>query len=300
MLNDRQVRKTFELLEISLERMNESSPIYIPCPYQEKHTKPTRARDCQLYFNDGPNIFCFHESCREALRELCDFVRFEVTGSCRGEYEFHVYFGPEPNNELAEQIKQMRETLIKKFRGKLSPAPVKISSIKLLSQLFKPKDVLWIGQEFQSGSKYAHHFRMLEEWVRKPPPPNWDFTTGATFWPGSCDRNNESVAQRRYLILESDRKDNAGNPVSQEEQWAMIAWACTELHLKLKAILFSGNKSYHAWVLWPGEDWFREHRPVLEAMGFDPKTISKSQPVRLGGAIHLRTRKRQEVLWLRK
>jgi len=81
MLNDRQVRKTFELLEIPLKRMNESSPIYIPCPYQEKHTKPTRARDCQLYFNDGPNIFCFHESCREALRELCDFVRFEVTGS---------------------------------------------------------------------------------------------------------------------------------------------------------------------------------------------------------------------------
>ena len=300
MLNDRQVRKTFELLEIPLKRMNESSPIYIPCPYQEKHTKPTRARDCQLYFNDGPNIFCFHESCREALRELCDFVRFEVTGSCRGEYEFRVYFGPRPNNELAEQIKQTRETLIQKFRGKLSPAPVKISSIELLSWLFKPKDVLWIGQEFQSGSKYAHHFRMLEEWVKKPPPPNWDFTTGATFWPGNCDRNNESVAQRRYLILESDRKDNAGNPVSQEEQWAMIAWAQAELHLKLKHILFSGNKSYHAWALWPGEDWFREHKPALEAMGFDTKTMSKSQPVRLGGAIHLRTRKRQEVLWLRK
>jgi hypothetical protein len=300
MLNDRQVRKTFELLEIPFERMQESSPIFIPCPYQEKHTKPTRERDCQLYFNDGPNVFCFHESCKEALRELCDFVRFEVTGSVRGEYDFRVYLGPKPNNGLAEHIRQTRETLIQKFRGKLSPAPVKISSIELLSLCFRPKDVLWVGQEFHSGPKYAHHFRTLEKWENKPPPPNWNFTTGATFWPGSRDRNNESVAQRRYLILESDRKDNLGNPVSQEEQWAMIAWACAELHLKLKHILFSGNKSYHAWVLCPGEDWFREYKPALEAMGFDPKTMGKSQPVRLGGAIHLKTRKRQEVLWLQK
>jgi hypothetical protein len=293
MLNESQVRKTFELLEIPLGRMNESSPIYIPCPYQEKHTKPTKSRDCQLYFTDGPNLFCFHESCKEALRELCDFIRFEVTGSARGDCPSQVYFGPRPDNELAAQIKETREELIQKFLGKLSPEPVKISSIELLSLRFKPKDVLWIGQEFHSGPKYADHFRTLEEWIKRPPPPNWDFTTGATFWPGSCNRNSESVAQRRYLILESDHG-------SQEEQLAMIAWARAEFRLKLKLILFSGRKSYHAWFLWPGESWLREYKPALEAMGFDPKTMGKSQPVRLGGAIHLETRKRQEVLWLRK
>jgi hypothetical protein len=293
MLNNSQVRKTFELLEIPLERMNESSPICVTCPFQEKHTKPTRPRDCQLHFNDGPNLFCFHESCREDLKELCDFVRFEVTGSARGEYDFRVYLGPRSNNELAEQIKQTRNVSIEKFRGKLSPEPVKISSVELLSRLFKPQDTLWIGQEYHSGPKYAHHFRTLEEWAKNPPPPNWDFTTAATFWPGSCDRKSESVAQRRYLVLESDR-------VSQEEQWAMIAWAQRQLHLKLKAILFSGNKSYHAWFCWPGESWLREYQPALEAMGFDPMTMRKSQPVRLGGAIHLRTSKRQEILWLQK
>jgi hypothetical protein len=300
MLSEEQIRETFELLEIPLERIKESSPIYIPCPFQEKHTKPTRSRDCQLYFQDGPNLFCFHESCKEDLRELCDFIRFKVTGSVRGDYPFQAYFGPRPDNELAAQVREAREELIEKFRGALTPAPVKISSIELLCTLFKPNDVLWIGQEHHSGPGCEDHFRSLAEWTKKPPPPNWDFTTGATFWPGSCHRGNESVAQRRYLVLESDRRDAAGQPVSREEQLAMIAWACAELGLKLILILFSGNKSYHAWVLWPGEDWFREHLPTLKAMGFDDSTMRKSQPVRLGGAIHLRTKKRQEVLWLQK
>ena len=300
MLSEIQIRKTFEMLEIPLERMNESSPIYIPCPYQEKHTKPTRTRDCQLYFNDGPNIFCFHESCKEDLRELCDFVRFEVTGSSRGENDFRIYLASNPDVQLAEDVRQTRNALLRKFWGRLSPAPVKISSIELLSLRFRPKDVLWIGQEFQSGPKYTNHFRTLEEWTRKPPPPNWNFTVASTFRPGSCNRNSESVAQRRYLVLESDRKDDAGNPASQEEQWAMFAWAQADLGLKLKHILFSGNMSFHAWAIWPGEDWLDKHEPALVAMGFDKSTMRKAQPVRLGGAIHLDTKKRQEVLWLRK
>jgi len=260
MLSEPQVRKTFELLEIPLERMNESSPICIPCPFESKHNKPTKARDCQLYFADGPNLFCFHESCKEDLRELGDFVRFEVTGSARGDYPFQVFLGPKPDNTLAAQIRESREELLQKFRRKLSPAPVKISSVELLSLRFKPSDVLWIGQKFHSGS---------------------------------CDRNSESVAQRRYLVLESDR-------AGWEEQWAMLAWARAELRLKLKHVIFSGNKSAHGWFLWPGESWLREYQPALEAMGFDPNTMRKAQPVRLGGAIHLETHKWQEVLWLRK
>jgi hypothetical protein len=293
MLSEPQIRKTFELLKVPLERMNESSPICIPCPYQEKHNKPTKARDCQLYFTDGPNLFCFHESCKEDLRELSDFVRFEVTGSARGDYPFQVFLGPKPDNALADQVRESREELLQKFQGKLLPAPVKLSSVELLSLRFKPTDVLWIGQEFQSGPKYADHFRTLAEWIKRPPPPNWDFTTGTTFWPGSCNRNSESVAQRRYLVLESDH-------ASWEEQWALLAWARAEFRLKLKHIVFSGNKSAHGWFLWPGESWLREYQPALETMGFDLKTMGKSQPVRLGGAIHLRTHQRQEVLWLRK
>ena len=299
MLNETQIRKTFELLEIPLERMNEPSPIYIACPYQEKHTKPTRGRDCQLFFNDGPNLFCFHESCKEDLRELCNIVRFEVTGSARGDCAFQVFLGPSPDNELAAQIRETREELIEKFRGKLSPAPVNVPSVELLSRCFRPNDVLWIGQEHHSGESCANHFRTVKEWLKRPPPPNWDFTTGATFWPGSCNRKSEAVAQRRYLVLESDRLDGAGRPV-WDEQWAMIAWARAELGLKLRAVVFSGNKSLHAWFAWPGESWLREHKPALEAMGFDGKTMGKSQPVRLGGAIHLKTRKPQQILWLQK
>jgi hypothetical protein len=294
MLSDKQIQQTFEILEIPPERISEGSPICIPCPFEHRHTKQTRPSDCQLYFNDGPNLFCFHESCKDELEEFCRLLRFEVTGSCRGDFD-PSFFGPRPDERFAREVKESRSKLIHKYTGILTPAPVKISSIELLIRLFELDDVLWIGQEYHSGNeKFKAHFQPLSDWIKKPPPPNWDFTCGATFWPGSFSRCNEAVAQRRYLPLESDLH------IPREEQWAMFAWAIHVLSLTLIQITWSGNKSDHAWVKWPGESWFRQYQPALEAMGFDVSTMRKSQPIRLGGATNVKTGNLQEILWLQK
>jgi hypothetical protein len=299
MLSEEQIKRTFELLKIPLERMNEESPIELPCPFEHRHTKKTRETDCILYFHDGPNLACYHESCSEELREFSQMLRFFVTGTTRGDCDSASLLAPRcpPNRALAEEVSIDRPSLLHKFAGKLrSPTPTGMSSIGFLQRRFYPSDILWIGNEFQSGDKFKDHFRTLEEWEKKPPLPQWDFTVAATFWPGSEHRDNRSVAQRRYLILEGDTFGGADIPV--EEQFAMIAWARETFDLSLRALLYSGRISYHAWFDWPGETWLQAHKLALEEMGFDGKTMRKSQPVRLGGAIRTlkdKTHKRQEI-----
>ena len=102
MLSEDQIRKTFELLKLPLSRMEESSPIHLPCPFEHRHTKTTRESDCQLYFDDGPNLYCFHESCREELYAFSRMLRFFVTGSTRGDCD-DLVLRCESNRKLAEE-----------------------------------------------------------------------------------------------------------------------------------------------------------------------------------------------------
>ena len=283
MLSEDQIRKTFELLKLPLSRMEESSPIHLPCPFEHRHTKPTRESDCQLYFEDGPNLYCFHESCREELYDFSRMLRFFVTGSTRGDCD-DLVLRCESNRKLAEEVERQRPELLEQYRGKLVLGePLQMSSMELLTRRFGPSDVLWIGNKFQSGENFKDHFRTLEEWSKRPPPADWDHTVAATFWPGSAHRANNAVAQRRYLVLEGDSFND--EPLSDADQLAMIAWAIETFNLTLQSLLHSGRISYHAWLDWPGSPWLETNQMALAAMGFDAKTMRKAQPVRLGGAV---------------
>jgi hypothetical protein len=296
MLSEDQIRKTFELLKVPLERMSEDSPIEIPCPFEHRHTKKTRDTDCVLYFHDGPNLACYHESCAEELREYSQMLRFFVTGTTRGDHDATA-LRCAPNKALAEEVSIQRPEYLKQFRGALRLAsPLKMRSIEFLQKRFDLQDTLWIGNEFHSGPKYREHFRTLEEWITQPPLPQWGLTVAATFWPGSEHRDNHSVARRRYLVLEGDTFQGA--PIPDSEQLAMIAWATDTFGLSLRALKHSGRVSYHAWFDWPGESWLEVHKLALVKMGFDEKTMRKSQALRLGGAIRMLkdgSHRRQEI-----
>jgi hypothetical protein len=296
MLSEQQVRKTFELLKLPPERMNEESPIEIPCPFEHRHTKKTRDTDCILYFHDGPNLACYHESCSDDLREFSQMLRFFVTGTTRGDRdptEFHAT----PNKALAEEVTLHRSEYLKQFRGALRlGSPLKMRSVEFLQKRFDPGDTLWIGNEFHSGPKHREHFRTLEEWIQRPPMPQWSLTVAATFWPGSEHRDNQSVARRKYLVLEGDTFQ--GTLIPDLEQLAMIAWATDFFGLSLRALKHSGRASYHAWFDWPGQSWFETHKLALTKMGFDEKTMRKSQALRLGGAVRTLSdgsHRRQEI-----
>lgn len=159
-----------------------------------------------------------------------------------------------------------------------------------LSTMFGPDDVLWIGNVFQSGERYRHLFKTRDGWLEQP-CIRGEFTSHCTFKHGTTSRCNEAVADRRYLVVESDR-------LTLDQSGAIFNWLATDGKLNLRAIVFSGGKSIHGWFDWPQGADFEELCAMLRGLSCDPATPRASQPVRLPGCIRHDSKKLQSLLLL--
>jgi hypothetical protein len=103
-----------------------------------------------------------------------------------------------------------------------------------LTTLFKPNDVLWIGEVFQKN------FLSLEDWLKKPAISGC-FISHCTFKPGSQSRCNDNVDERKYLVVESDEL---------KPHEVVAVFSALEAHhgLTPRALVSTGGKSLHAWV----------------------------------------------------
>jgi hypothetical protein len=295
MLSEAQIRETFEILGIPLERIEEGSPIYITCPYAEKHTPPTGNKNTRLYFDENPHIYCFHAHAGGELKELNYCLRVAVLGTAEFQGGRIKVTSPE-GCVRAKQVEADRPKIIAKFSGRArSLEKIDLKPAEFLGRLslFQPQDTLWCGMPFDSGRAFCtKHFKLLEKWQKIGIPKSWSYTTGCVFVSGVFSRCDANVVARKYLVLESDT-------LTQEETRAVIEWVSFVFELPLRAIVFSGHRSLHAWFDYPGGAWLAEHRADLIAAGFCASTINKhSQPIRLGGAVNQKTRKLQEVLFL--
>ena len=45
------------------------------CPGQDLHTTPTGKRDCRVYLDRVPTIYCFHSSCRQEVDRVNSILR---------------------------------------------------------------------------------------------------------------------------------------------------------------------------------------------------------------------------------
>ena len=161
-----------------------------------------------------------------------------------------------------------------------------------LKKMFAPADTIWIGEKWHSGDKRpqnASHFRTLEEWLRLPLIP-WEFVSHSTFAPGSTCRCNDSIAERKYLVVESDE-------LTTDQIGAVFAYL-DDCGLSLQAVVSSGGKSLHGWFPWPGEAYIEDWAAALEGLQCDVSTIRPSQPVRLPGIVRRNTGRPQELLYL--
>ena len=128
-----------------------------------------------------------------------------------------------------------------------------------LSTLYRPDDVVWIGDKTDSGQPHhASNFRRVSEWLESEPAGR--LVSLSTFKAGSVSRGNDSIDQHRFIVLESDSL-----PISKQP--AAINF-CREF-AKLKAIVHSGNKSLHAWFERPADDVLDELKVILPALGID-------------------------------
>jgi hypothetical protein len=166
---------------------------------------------------------------------------------------------------------------------------------RLLLQLFKPSDVVWIGNKFSScaddkpeseKNRCRKFFRPVQEWLAHPATPA-QFTCPSVFKCGSYSRSNNNVVLRRFLVVESDT-------LTKPEICAIFSW-CRQF-MRLRAVVDTAGKSLHGWFDAPGTAAERELKFILPGLGCDPALFKLAQPCRLPGAV--REGKIQSLLFL--
>ena len=142
-------------------------------------------------------------------------------------------------------------------------------------KLYKPDDVLWIGDVYSSGKpEHQSNFRSVSELLKESKCPG-NFTCPVTFKNSVYSRSNENVLTRPYLVIESDT-------LSRGQMLSVIAW-CQQF-MRLRAIVDTGGKSLHGWFDYPPEASLVELKTILPAIGCDPALFKPAQPCRLPGA----------------
>lgn len=112
-------------------------------------------------------------------------------------------------------------------------------------------------------------------------------------------RGDACVKEFRYIVAESDR-------LLLSEQGALMRGLCREGYFRIAALIYSGNKSCHAWLMCDGvhslEDWEREVKQerfaFLTALGFDGACAPPSHMSRLPGVFRDDKGNWQRLLYL--
>ncbi len=270
---------------------------YCECPGRHHHTNQNGRRDCIVYLDHVPTLYCVHGSCRNdvadknrELRSMSGGVKKRLSkedklridqARCRQNIRLRAA-------NSRDRILESRWTLNDILRDspvKVPEDPVEHS--KLLLGRFHHDDVVWIGDKYDSGIGHAGCFRTAHEWLEES-ALHGPLICPATFKPGVINRANENVVTRRFLVVESDTLD-------KDEVGAIFRWLRDKAALNLVAIVDTAGKSLHAWFDYPAEE-VDDLKLVLPVLGCDPKLFTASQPVRLPGC--LRGDRYQKLVYL--
>lgn len=275
------------------------------CPGVDRHSSKAGDRECIVYLDGAPTIFCFHQSCGEDVAEANRQLRYAVAT------------GAEPSNASKREIKLRRQEEAKASQlGQRAHSSLNrflelyqwpIDSIQDESpdapnaqldaqwrdvvSLFKAGDVIWIGEKHDSGSQgHRSHFKTAEDWLKTDSVAGL-LTCPATFKPDSFGRKNENIEARRFLVVESDvlKKDEVG---------AIFKWLRDDVGMSLRAVIDTAGKSLHAWFDYPKQSIVNQLEIILPQLGCDKGLFTASQPCRIAGA--LRDGKYQQLLYLDK
>jgi hypothetical protein len=291
------------------------------CPGGELHSTPFQLGHCVVYLDNYPTVHCFHQSCKEACVEATGEIRQAIRGLYIDDKQEVPWRRRKPvlgtarvvnmgdAAILAEEKRRSLPEIIRTYawhptdayleaKPRLLPAD---DHWKQHLSLFDPTDLVWIGNEFNSGPRHGHHFRLVREWMSLERQPYGNFICPSvfkkTFSRGrvvekSISRKNENVERRRCLVLESDT-------LSRPDSCAVYNW-CRSF-MRLRALIHSGKKSIHAWFDFPGQAMFELFRVIAPGLQMDMQVFNTaSQPVRIAGAYRKDTGRWQHLIWFDK
>jgi hypothetical protein len=285
------------------------------CPGWTLHTTggddpDSRSHQCRVYIDRAPTIVCLHTSCGETVAAVNHAFRSQVgkaekaTGATgrplrksRKQIAAEAAAAAVRARRIAltqygrEQLVRVRMEYPWTVNQATADSPVQLPEVathwRLLLSLFPPDDIIWIGDKYDSGAGKAGHFQPVQTWLQCQDPASFNFICPSSFTPGTESRSNRSVAERRFLVAESD-------DLTKDDTLAVIRWLGT--FLCLRAVVDTGGKSVHGWFEAPNTATLDELRHILPAMKMDPALFKPSQPVRLPGSLRDNGRW-QRLLW---
>ena len=257
------------------------------CPGAALHSSRTGKRDCAIFLDGPPTLFCFHANCRSAVAN----ANFRIRSAIGKERCANKPYAPTLAEQLARAERRRKkrndEKLIAKAKASLpmivqefsaSTADLwEASPIRLLDgpeddwrmhlNLFAPRSFVWIGDRFNSAkedkpewlkAKAREHFRRVEDWLDSDTAPQGPLISSSTFVKGSASRCKSNVASSPFLIVESD-------VLSHEEATAVIFFL--KQKYRLRAVIDTAGKSLHAWFDRPAEEDIPDLKIILENLG---------------------------------
>lgn len=283
---------------------------FLTCPGQDLHTNTSGDRDCKIYLDKVPTIYCVHQSCaspvanlnRELRRALNDSTGMKLTlgGKSLGA---SITLTPQtvaPKSRREFLQRRSRERQLKSAARKqleriindpaltwepdqiladspMAPGEEPHEDWPLFLSLFDGHEgLLWCGEKYDSGSeKHRDNFRTPDDWVMTPQPPA-PFTCPSLFEPGTISRSNRTILSRPYMVMESDL-------LTKGEMGSVFRWFDKVARWPLRAVVDTGGKSLHGWMDMPPQGWLPDLQVILEAMKLDPAMLKPSQPARLPG-----------------
>lgn len=300
-----------EVAESLLGEINwrDDSSGFCQCPGHQHHTSANGKRDCLLRLDGAPTLTCVHSSCRDEVEAANLNLRREI-GRAEREGSSLPRYRPTAEDLKRQHEQQAAEALraraAKSAPGLLAKFAVKPADLwassptslvgvtdadlwRSLLLLFRPDDVLWIGDLRDTGQpSHASHFRTRDEWLKCPTCPGPRIVPN-TFKPGSFSRSAENIAERRFLVVENDK-------LSAPQQCAVIQFV--REFTRLRAVIHSGNRSLHAWYDVPVAAHERQLAAILPQLGVDPAGFRPAQPFRMPGVKRENSERWSDLLFL--
>jgi hypothetical protein len=277
---------------------------FCECPGIGLHNSPNGPRDCAIYLAGVPSLHCQHSSCADAiadanhaLRSAC--ARAEYVGGSAIPRPRQTDPAHQEKKHLAARALASRAAILADPRFQRSlpdlweESPVRLlgdaeSDWRVFLRLFGPNDLLWIGDRRESGPGFENHFRTAKEWLQQPAAPG-PLIAPCVFKPGTVSRSKQNIERQDFLVVESDELDEA-------QQLAVIQWL--RLFMDLRALVFSGRRSYHAWFTWPAPAVLEQLQAILPALGVDPASLRQGHCSRAPSFTRQETEKFQSLYYL--
>lgn len=220
--------------------------------------------------------------------------------------------------DLVESVRQKRTAIIKRHRWdaadvwcdspqRIDGDLVELNPRHFISTLFRPADVLWTGEVFESGKERdARRWKTAREWIELPDWLRLGPMISPATWPaGTFSRAAAAVVTAPFVVLDFDgfdgRKPERPAEIKKHvaSSLALVRWIREGLEWRLAAIIWTGGKSVHAWFHTPPPEALESLRTTASALGVDNGLIGRGEhPARLPGQRHGKTGQVSRVLWL--